>query len=242
MSVRSVSTMLRMWNVHSARLTMVTSAANTTRMRMMSWLTIMRVARTLLASIAAATGVPACASARSRRERTARGSAPASTRTAYSVMRDSGWSRSSWAKRAAGALNARICDPALPNSISSTTPAMRNDSSWPPIRSSIRSPGANCPNCAVYCAMVRSPPPAAVASTRVWLSVRGASASVIIVRMAKSVPRKSWICASMSSTAWGSIVPTPAVPLINSHTSAVAAARGTTMSTSAVCSSSASAV
>lgn len=240
MSVRSVSTMLRMWNVHNARMTTVTSTANTTRMRMMSRLTIMRVARTLLASIA--TGVPACASARSRRERTARGSAPALTLTAYSVMRACGYARSSRAKRAAGALNARICDPALPNSISSTTPAMRNDSSWPPIRSSIRSPGANCPNCAVYCAMVRSPLPAAVASTRVWLSVRGASASVIIVRMAKSVPRKSWICASMSSTSWGSTAATPVVRSITSRTSAVAAVRGTTMSTSAVCSSSASAV
>ena len=152
MSVRSVSTMFLMWNVHNARLTTVTSTANTTRMRMMSRLTIVRVARTLSQSIAAATGTPASASARSMCERTARGSAPALMLTAYSVMRVCGYARSSWVKRAAGALNARICDPALPNSISSTTPAMRNDSSWPASCSSIRSPGANCPNHAVYCA------------------------------------------------------------------------------------------
>ena len=45
--------MFLMWNVHSAKLTMVTSTANTTRMRMMSRLTIVRVARTLSQSIAA---------------------------------------------------------------------------------------------------------------------------------------------------------------------------------------------
>ena len=124
MSVRSVFTMFLMWNVHNARLTTVTSTANTTRMRMMSRLTIVRVARTLSQSIAAATGTPASASARSMCERTARWSAPALTLTAYSVMRACGYARSSWVKRAAGALNARICDPALPNSISSTTPAV----------------------------------------------------------------------------------------------------------------------